>query len=162
MLYLGIYLFSGQIETAISNINKCSKAITVEVEMANFLQKTYFSSSNPLFNTEDRLLALASSQISDEIFFCCVLKIQMEKPIYIARHFEYGTFENFYKDNVHSQLKSMFDLVELLPYKVYTNDDVKAKRERDISLYQKRKNKKGQCFLYYISKIFIFLKVIVV
>jgi len=93
------------IKVAIDNINKCSEAMRLEIELSNMIQEIYLPKSNNLFDTEDTVLSLASSNTTNAIFFCCILSIGKTNPVHVAKYFEDGAFVGFYSSGVHSQLK---------------------------------------------------------
>jgi len=111
----------------------------LEIELSNMIQEIYLPKSNNLFDTEDTVLSLASSNTTNAIFFCCILSIGKTNPVHVARYFEDGAFVGFYSSVVHSQLKQYLNLDQLLPYKVYTADDIKSNIERNESLNANRK-----------------------
>ena len=93
-----------------------------------------------IINLEDSLLNFTSSNAVDGIFYCCSMKITIrDKLMQVARFFEYGAFAGFFSSKGHNTLKEYLQLDQLLPYSVYVEEDVKANRERDEELYEKRK-----------------------
>jgi len=131
------------IDRAIINLNKCADGMRLDVEVASLMQEHYFGKSKPLLtNAEDALLSLAVSETTDAIFFICLLRVEMENPIYIARYFENGAFKGFYDTFVHKELKSKLAIEQILPYQVYTAEDIMAEMERNKDLFKKKKKGK--------------------
>ena len=111
------------------------------VQLSDHLIESEFFSKNPhVINLENSLLNLTSSNAVDGLFYCCLMKISIgDKLLQVARFFEYGAFAGFLSSKGHDTLKEYLQLDQLLPYSVYVEKDVKANKERDEELYEKRK-----------------------
>ena len=83
---------------------------------------------------------MASSNAVDGIFYFCSMKVSLEdKSWHVAKFFLCGAFARFFWSKGHDTLKEYLQLDQLLPYSVYVEKDVKANKERDEELYEKRK-----------------------
>lgn len=94
-----------------------------------------------VFDIEESLLSLGSSGMVDGLFYSCVMKVERkDKPaVYIARYFEYGAFNGYFVNNAHRYLKEFLEVDELLPYCAYTPKDIDINKDRDETLFSKRK-----------------------
>ena len=95
---------------------------------------------------EDSLLDLTSSNPVDGIFYCWMkasigdsMKVSIGDLLHVAKVFEYGAFVGFFSSKGHDTLKEYQQLDQLLPYSVYVEIDVKANRETDEELSEKKK-----------------------
>jgi hypothetical protein len=130
------------IEQCVENINKCGNGLLLENDIASTMSKGMLDKKSPLFKLEDNFLNLASSGSTDSLFYCCVLSVQTEdhEEVFIARFFEHGTLEGFFRNVCHSRLKDNLKLTTpLLPYKVYTETDVDADNNRNKMLFCSKK-----------------------
>ena len=104
----------------------------------HLIESEFFSKNLHVINLEDSLLDLTSSNAVNGIFYCCSMKISIwDKLLQVARLFEYGAFAGPFLSKGHDTLYMQLD--QLLPYSVYVEKYVKANRERDEELYEKRK-----------------------
>ena len=132
------------VQQGLNNLKKCSDALLLEVSLVNCLRNGYFKSQCSLLTAEETLLALASTDDVDGIFFCCIvgdLEDDSEKKYCMARLFESGVFSGFYQSNMHAILKAQIT-DPLIPYFVFTGKDVKSEKERSEILYVKRRKGK--------------------
>ena len=113
----------------------------LDVQLSDHLIESEFFTKNPhVINLEDSLLDLASSNAVDGIFYCCSMKVSLgNKSLHVAKFFECGAFAGFFWSKRHDTLKEYLQLDQLLPYSVYVKKEVKANKERDEQLYEKRK-----------------------
>ncbi|XP_047146020.1 uncharacterized protein LOC124805833 isoform X2 [Hydra vulgaris] len=128
------------LEVMISNLNKCSEGIKAIIETTEIMESEFLVCKSPLFKTEDNFLSLASSGSSDCLFYCVLFSLpSAEGAIYIARYFEFDSLSGCYQNLIHSKLKEKFGINSVLPYQVYTSQDVESYSKRQDSLYQKQK-----------------------
>ena len=92
-------------------------------------------------------LSLASTNTVDSIFYCLIIKVDLCNGIhYIARYFEYGAFTDFYQSIAHEKIKMQIECNELLPYSLYTEQDVSLEKQ-DSHNYLLRENQTVGSFL---------------
>ena len=73
-----------------SNLNNCSSAVGVHVNISGQLFEMLESVNNPLFSLEDRLLRLATSDSTESVMYSAVIEIGSHT---IVRYFEHGRFQ---------------------------------------------------------------------
>ena len=116
--------------------------MSLDVAINTTLEENLFSNAPAMFNVEDSYLSLASASTADGIFYCLIMKIDFsDKTYYVARYFEYGTFTGFYQYAAHEKIKEQIDCIELLPYCVYTEQDISLEKRRDLKLFAERRAK---------------------
>ncbi|XP_065674194.1 uncharacterized protein LOC136091139 [Hydra vulgaris] len=128
------------LEVMISNLNKCSDGIKAIIETTEIMESEFLVGKSPLFKTEDNFLSLASSGSSDCLLYCVLFSLpSAEGAKYIARYFEFGSLSGCYYNLIHAKLKEKFEINSVLPYQVYTSQDVESHSKRQDNLYQKQK-----------------------
>ena len=116
--------------------------MSLDVAMNTALEENLFSNFSAIFNVEDSYLSLASTSTIDGIFYCLIIKVDLSDGMhYIARYFEYGAFTGFYKSIAHEKIKMQIECIELLPYSVYTEQDISLEKARESQLFVERKSK---------------------
>ncbi|XP_065682471.1 uncharacterized protein LOC136095674 isoform X1 [Hydra vulgaris] len=124
----------------ISNLNKCFDGMKAVIETTEIMESEFLVCKSPLLKTEDNFLSLASSGSSDCLLYCVLFSLpSAEGAKYIARYFEFGSLSGCYRNLIHSKLKEKFEITSVLPYQVYTSQDVESHSKRQDNLYQKQK-----------------------
>ena len=122
--------------------------MSLDVAMNTALEENLFSNFPAILNVEDSYLSLASTNTVDDIFYCLIIKVDLCDGIhYIARYFEYGAFTGFYQSTAHEKIKMQIECTELLPYSVYTEQDISLEKTRESQLFVERKSKGRVPFL---------------
>ena len=122
-------------------------AIDKELTITLVMQESFLKSSCPLIKTEDSLLSLASSDIYNDIFYCCVIKIATNSEVnYLCRYFESGAFKTFFTSTAKSILCDKYNINLLLPYAVYTEKDVAMERFRSELKFRDRRKEGNVIF----------------
>lgn len=91
------FLFIDLVQQGLKNF-RCSDALILEVTLLDKLLNGYFKSQCSLLITDETLLALASTNDTDGIFFCCVVGNVVDdsqNKYCIAHVFESGIFTYF-------------------------------------------------------------------
>ena len=116
--------------------------MSLEISITGKLEETLFKTFPAIFNIEDSYLTLTSTKDVDSIFYCLVMKINIkEKDIFIARYFEYGGFQGFYKNVAQQHIKRDLAIDEICSSLVYTKADIDMEVQRNTELYKDRKSK---------------------
>ena len=125
-----------------NNINKCQDGHLVENNISLAMEKLFDGKMPPLFKMEDNCLTLALSGSTDCLFMCVVFSIKTEedKVRTVARFFESGTLIGFFQNVGHKYLKETLNNDDILPYRVYTKEDIEKATLRSDALYSSRKN----------------------
>ena len=107
-----------------TNIYKCVDAIEVEVEFTGtMLHKLDKVEINNFMKLEDQLLGLSQTNSVDGIFYLYILK---NNDRLIARIFENGAFDGFFKNVGDKDVKIILNVEEVLPYRVYTLEETEG------------------------------------
>ena len=126
--------------------------MSLDVAINAALEENLFSNAPAIWNVEDSYLSLASASTADGIFYCILIKVDFsDKTYYVARYFEYGTFTGFYQSTAHEKIKKQIDCNELLPYCVYTEEDINLEKRRGLKLFAERRVK-GRVQFYSLLK----------
>ena len=138
-----LFLFLlGAVDVALHNIYECGEAMSLDVAMNAALEENLFSNAPAMFNVEDSYLSLASDNTADGIFYCLVMKVDLsDRSYYVARYFEYGSFIGFYQSTAHKKIKEQIECIKLLPYCVYTEQDISLEKTRCLKLFLERRSK---------------------
>ena len=133
---------SGATDIALHNIYECAEAMSLDVAMSTALEENLFSNFPAIFNVEHSYLSLASTNTVDGIFYCLIIKVDLCDGIhYIARYFEYDVFTGFFQSTTHEKIRMQIECIELLPYSVYTEQDISLEKTRQSQLFVERKSK---------------------
>ena len=68
----------------------------------------------------------------------------------MARYFEYSAFTGFYQSTAHEKIKTQIECIGLIPYSVYTGQEISLEKARELQLFVKRKSK-GRGGLYLLN-----------
>ena len=135
-------------DIALHNVYECAEAMSLDVAMNAALEENLFSNFHANFNVEDSYLSLASTNTVDGIFYCLIIKVDLCDGIhYIVRYIEYGAFTGFYQYSAHEIIKMQIKCIEILPYSVYTEQDISLEKTRESQLFVERKSKGRVLFL---------------
>ena len=122
--------------------------MSLDLAMNTALEENLFSNFPAIFNVEDSYLSSALTNTVDGIFYCLIIKVDLCDGIhYIARYFEYGALTGFYQSTEHEKIKMQIECIELLPYSVYTEQDISLEKTRESQLFVERKSKIRVLFL---------------
>ena len=92
---------------------------------------------------EDILLSLAATDRVDGIFHCCIIAVHIDDSVrYLARYFEFGAFDGYFCHIATSKLKQFLGCDDILPYLVYTSQDITLEKERNLKKYTSRRRGK--------------------
>ncbi|XP_057301689.1 uncharacterized protein LOC130636098 [Hydractinia symbiolongicarpus] len=85
---------------------------------------------------------MTASGYYDDVFYCSVLQIEVPvRRVYVCRLFESGGFQGYFHNEGQCFIQQRLGLTnDLLPYHVYTMDDVNMEKIRSIKLYQTMRN----------------------
>ena len=80
-----------------------------------------------------------------------------DRDLYIARYFEYAAFNGYFENVASNDLKQLLDII---PYCIYTSKDIDKEGERQLSMYQNRRkgmflhdlNLKGNLFRSFLAQ----------
>ena len=118
----------------------------LESSLSSSVWKGYFKKQCFLISAESSLLSLASTKTVDGIFYCSVLKTPVDdRDLYIARYFEYSTFNGYFENVVSNDLKQSLDIIA---YCIYTSKDNDREGARHLSMYQ---DQRKVMFLHFLS-----------
>ena len=122
-------------DIALDNIYECAEAMSLGVAMNTSLEENLLSNFQAMFNVEDSYLLLASTNTVDVIFYCLIIKLELCDGIhYIAKHFEYVALTGFYQSTAHDRLKMQIECIELLPYSLYIELNIRLAKTRELKV----------------------------
>ncbi|XP_057315420.1 uncharacterized protein LOC130656555 [Hydractinia symbiolongicarpus] len=127
---------------ALANLNKCHEALDLETSITTAMLSSCFKASNAIIKAEDTCLTMTASGYYDDVFYCSVLQIEVPvRRVYVCRLFESGGFQGYFHNEGQCFIQQRLGLTnDLLPYHVYTMDDVNMEKIRSIKLYQTMRN----------------------